>query len=36
VDPKRLAVLGNLTTTGMTVFGGGLDPRWVPLNLDGF
>ena len=36
VDPKRLAVLGNLSTTGIEVNGGPLDPRWDPLNLDGF
>jgi hypothetical protein len=36
VDPKRLAVLGNLTTTGIQVFGGPLEPRWDPLNQNGF
>jgi hypothetical protein len=35
VNPEKLAVLGNLTTTGIAVFGGGLDPRWAPLNLSG-
>jgi hypothetical protein len=35
VDPERLAVLGNLTSTGITVFGSGLDPRWDPLNVNG-
>lgn len=36
VDPKRLAVLGNLTTNRIEVFGGGLDARWDPLNPTGF
>lgn len=36
VDPERLAVLGNLTTSGIEVNGGGLDARWDPLNLNGF
>jgi len=36
VDPKKLAVLGNLTTNGIEVFGGPLSPPWDPLNLDGF
>ncbi len=35
VDPKHLAVLGNLSSTVITVFGAGLDPRWDPLNLNG-
>ena len=35
VDPERLAVLGNLSSTGIAVFGGSLDPRWDPLNLQG-
>jgi hypothetical protein len=35
VDPERLAVLGNLSSTVITVFGGGLDARWDPLNLNG-
>jgi hypothetical protein len=32
VDPQRLAVVGNLTSNGISVFGGGLDPQWDPLN----
>jgi hypothetical protein len=32
VDPRRVAVLGNLTSTGITVLGGALDPQWDPLN----
>ena len=31
----KLAVLGNLTTTGIEVFGGPLESRWDPLNLNG-
>lgn len=35
VDPERLAVLGNLSSNGIAVFGSPLDPRWDPLNLQG-
>ncbi len=35
VNPEKLAVLGNLTTSGIEVFGGPLEPRWDPLNLNG-
>ena len=36
VNPKTLAVLGNLSTFGIEVMGGPLDARWDPLNLTGF
>jgi len=32
VDPNRLAVLGNLTTNGIDVFGGPLQAPWDALN----
>ncbi|MFE7836527.1 DUF6519 domain-containing protein [Streptomyces sp. NPDC057474] len=32
VDPARLAVLGNVTS-GVIDAPGGLDPKWVPLNV---
>ena len=35
VDPKRLAVVGNLSSADITVFGSPLDPPWDPLNLNG-
>lgn len=35
VDPERLAVLGNLSSNGIAVLNGPLDPRWDPLNLQG-
>ena len=34
VPKDRLTVLGNLVSNGIAA-SGGLDPRWVPLNLDG-
>ncbi len=34
VTAQRLTVLGNLVSNGISA-SGGLDPRWVPLNLDG-
>ncbi len=36
IDPKRLAVLGNLSTNGISVLGGPLDPPWAQLNPAGF
>jgi len=36
VDPKRIAVLGNLSSTPITNFGGGLEARWAQLNQTGF
>jgi hypothetical protein len=36
VDPKRIAVLGNLSTTPITNFGNQLEARWAPLNQTGF
>ena len=36
VDPKRLAVLGNLSSTPITNFGGSLEARWTQLNQSGF
>jgi hypothetical protein len=36
VDPKRIAVLGNLTSQPITNFGGPLDARWADLNPTGF
>jgi hypothetical protein len=35
VDPKRVAVLGNITSLGITVAGNPLGAPWVPLNPDG-
>ena len=35
VDPKRLAVLGNLTSSGITVAGSPLGSPWSALNPDG-
>lgn len=35
VDPKRLAVLGNITSFGITVGGNPLGGPWAPLNPDG-
>ncbi len=35
VDPKRVAVLGNLTATGIEVSGSALGLPWEPLNLAG-
>lgn len=36
VNSDMLAVLGNLSTTGIEVNGGPLQARWDPLNLTGF
>jgi hypothetical protein len=36
VNPDTLAVLGNLSTSGIEVMGGALQARWDPLNLTGF
>lgn len=36
VDPKRITVLGNLSTTPIENFGGALEARWADLNQDGF
>ena len=33
VNPEKLAVLGNLSTNGIEVFGGPLQAPWDPLNL---
>jgi Family of unknown function (DUF6519)/Right handed beta helix region len=35
VDPKRLAVVGNLSTAHITVFGNLLNAPWDALNLNG-
>ena len=35
VDPKRLAVVGNLSSADIAVFGNPLDPPWDALNLNG-
>lgn len=35
VNPERLAVLGNLSSTGIRVFGNPLEAKWQPLNPDG-
>ena len=35
VDPKRLAVVGNLTSSGITVGGAALGSPWSALNPDG-
>jgi hypothetical protein len=35
VDPKRVAVLGNLTATGIEVSGAALSAPWAPLNPSG-
>jgi hypothetical protein len=36
VDPKRIAVLGNLSSLPILNFGGALDARWNNLNQTGF
>lgn len=36
VDPKRIAVLGNLSSTPITNFGGSLEARWATFNQTGF
>jgi hypothetical protein len=36
VDPKRVAVLGNLATNGITVAGGALPSPWDQFNPTGF
>lgn len=35
VDPERIAVLGNLSSGGIFVGGGQLQPPWLPLNIEG-
>jgi hypothetical protein len=36
IDPKRVAVVGNLATNGITVAGSGLSAPWDQLNPTGF
>jgi hypothetical protein len=35
IDPKRIAVVGNLSSLGIVVNGGPLDPPWSALNPNG-
>jgi hypothetical protein len=32
-SPKRMTVLGNVTSNGIALSSGTLDPQWVPLNI---
>lgn len=34
-NPKQYAVVGNITSSGIEINGGPLDPTWLPLNPDG-